>query len=236
MPLRPLIILLALAAIAPARLRAVQDSAETQSRVPALERFHEPIFTLWHTAWPARDVALMKSLLPDIERGARDVAEARLPGILRDKEEAWKRGVARLDTSVATYARAVAAGDTAGLLRAGEDLHARYEALVRTIRPPLKELDAFHGVLYVIYHHHLPAGAMDSIAADMPELKARMAALNAARLPERQKARQEKFDAERARLSQAVDELAAAVPARDRTEAAVNRVHAAYLALERVFQ
>ncbi|HSD67230.1 MAG TPA: hypothetical protein VLF95_11045, partial [Vicinamibacteria bacterium] len=63
-----------------------EPDAETRSEVPALADLHEAIFPLWHEAWPSKDYEKMKALLPQLRAGVAKVAEARLPGILRDKQ------------------------------------------------------------------------------------------------------------------------------------------------------
>ena len=67
------------------------------------------------------------------------MAEARLPGILREKQEAWDQGLSGLKDALALYETAAATRSEPGLLDAVEALHSRYEGLVRV---PMKELDA----------------------------------------------------------------------------------------------
>jgi hypothetical protein len=52
-----------------------QNAAETVSRVPELEAFHEVIHKIWHDAYPEKDLALMQQLLPDVEKGIETVAD-----------------------------------------------------------------------------------------------------------------------------------------------------------------
>src|SRR5512147_872850 len=146
-----------LLALLPAAPVAAQDhSAEITATVPALQEYHTVIFSLWHTAWPKKDTAMMAKLLPDIEKGAAAVTAAALPGILRDKKPAWDAGVRKLGAVVEAYRGAVEAQDRDRLLDAAEQLHRQYEALVRIIRPVLKEIDAFHSALYMLYHYYWP--------------------------------------------------------------------------------
>jgi hypothetical protein len=210
---------------------------ETDARVPALESFHVTIYKIWHTAWPKKDVTMLVALLPDVQKGSSAVASAALPGILRDKEAAWNAGVSTLRDRVTEYAAAARAMDTVALLGAAEHLHAQYEALVRTIRPMLKEVGAFHEVLYVLYHYHVPALAMDSIRVRTAALKERMAALNGAALPQRLLAKQDAFTASRVALSSAVDAFVAATATSDHAAitTAMQKVHTAYQNLEKTF-
>ena len=140
---------------------------------------------LWHEAWPKKDFKMMKDLLPQARAGVAKVAEARLPGILREKQAAWDQGVVGLKDALARYEAAAASGSEPGLLDAVEALHSRYEGLVRVTRPPMKELDAFHVALYRVYHHDLAAQAWPAVAASAGDMATACQALAAAPLPKR---------------------------------------------------
>ena len=232
--------LLLLAGMIPGEAQETHGVApsDSVSRVPALDRFHEVIFVIWHDAWPGKDTQKLAALLPAVQSGADSIAGATLPGILREKKAAWESGVSNLQTAVQGYAEAVGRKDSARLLNAAEILHARYEALVRVIRPVLKEIDEFHATLYVLYHSYLPAYALDNIARAAGDLKVRMARLDAATLPERYKNKSDAFLAARKDLGAAVASLNAAVLTREETavRAAVEEVHTRYETLARVFE
>ena len=214
-----------------------QRPAETATNVPALEVFHEVIYTIWHEAWPKKDAALLQKLLPDVEKGIESVAAAPLPGILRDKKAAWDEGVRKLQSAGADYKAAVASKDDAKLLAAAETLHSRFEGLVRTIRPALKELDEFHAVLYMLYHHYLPKNDADRIRKSAEELAQKMGVLNQAKLPERWAAKDHDFQVARGLLSQSVAALEGAIRSGDEKKIrdAAESVHTRYQALEKVF-
>jgi len=72
-------------------------TTETSANVPALNEFHHVVLRIWHTAWPAKDYDMLADLLPEIGKGVAAVANAELPGILRDKKVVWRIGVERLD-------------------------------------------------------------------------------------------------------------------------------------------
>ncbi|MDP2366053.1 MAG: hypothetical protein Q8M94_20055, partial [Ignavibacteria bacterium] len=59
-------------------------STEVTSSVQELSDFHEVIYPMWHTAYPNKDYALFKQLLPDVNAGVEKIYAAKLPGILRD--------------------------------------------------------------------------------------------------------------------------------------------------------
>ena len=226
-------------AVALAQGGAAERPPEATASVPALESFHEVIREIWHNAWPKKDVALLRKLQPEVEKGISGVAAAALPGILRERQTAWAENVKQLEAIGAQYKTAAGGNDDAGLLSAAEKLHSQFEALVRVTRPALKELDDFHASLYMLYHHYLPAFDREKINSSAVELKNKMAALNAAKLPERLKARETAFASARARLSKAVDDLGGVLAGRsDKTkiEDAVNAVHSSYETLNGVFE
>ncbi len=214
-----------------------QMPEETVARVPALDNFHEVIYQIWHDAWPKKDTALLQKLLPEVEKGIADVASAPLPGILREKKTPWEEGVRKLQAAGAEYKAAAAAKDDAKLLAAAEALHARFEGLMRAIRPALKELDDFHSVLYMLYHYYLPQNDRAKIRSSASELKQKMAALNAARLPERLKEKDAEFQAAKGRLSGSVESLEIKIQENDEKaiKEAVELVHSNYQALDKVF-
>jgi hypothetical protein len=217
---------------------AQQKPADATASVPALEKFHEVIFKIWHEAWPKKDTAMLRQLLPDVEKGILEVASAPLPGILREKKAAWDEGIKKLQNIGAEYKAAAAAKDDPGLLTAAEKLHSQFEGLMRAIRPALRELDDFHAVLYMLYHHYLPKSDTQNIRSSALELKQKMAALNGAGLPERLKQKEPEFQAARAKLSASVDALDASINtnAEQKIKDAVNAVHANYQALDKIFQ
>ena len=211
--------------------------AETSWQVPELFAYHEVIATIWHEAWPAKDLAQLRALTPQVKAGAAKVAGAELPGILRDKQAAWDEGVAALQRTVADYEAAAAGDDGPRLLAAAEALHAQFEKLVRTIRPVTKEIDAFHQVLYPLYHHQLDPYDAAAVKATVPKLQEKMAVLAKASLPERFAPKTAAYEEARAALGREVDAFAAAVATDDpaKARAAAETMHSAYVKLEAVF-
>lgn len=215
----------------------VSHADETVAQIPVLTRFHEVIFAVWHTAWPEKNTAMLIELLPQIKNYSDSLSDAQLPGILRDKQEAWNDGVSKLQTIVTEYGHAASAGDSTALLDAAEQLHAQYEALVRITRPVLKELDAFHQVLYLLYHHYVPDGNLEEIVASTKRLKERMTVLKKAKLPDRLKQKETEFNNARDRLAESVAALDASLAVKDREAftSQVESMHSDYQALEAVF-
>jgi hypothetical protein len=181
---------------------------ETRAEVPALDDYHDVIRVIWHDAWPNKDAKALRELLPQVEHGAQLVAEAKLPGILRDKQEAWSEGVKALQARVAAYSAAAGGTDDQAILDAAEALHTQYEILVRVIRPALREFDAFHAVLYQLYHYDMPSDDLGAMRKTIERMSEPMAALDAAAVPARLKAKEKEFTDARAELSKAVAALA----------------------------
>ena len=131
-------------------------SHEIDSSVPELFDFHEVVYPLWHTAYPNKDYALFKQLLPEVNAGVEKINSAVLPGILRDKENEWKAGLEKLNKSTKEYNKACEENNESAMLTSAEELHSNFEMLVRIVKPVTKEVDEFHKVLYMIYHHYGP--------------------------------------------------------------------------------
>jgi hypothetical protein len=211
---------------------------ELKTTVPALDAMHEVIMPLWHDAWPNKDVKAMAAMVPEIEKHVAAVSKAELPGILRDKQAAWAAGLMDLKATVAAYKAAAAAGNDEALLKAAEKLHSQYEGLVKIVRPVLKEMEDFHASLYVLYHYQMSPFQLVKATESIQALQTKMDTLNKAVLPDRMKARNDVFTAQRARLSKSVDELVAVLAAKDESKikAAIEVMHANYESLEKVFQ
>jgi hypothetical protein len=231
-------LLLVLTSGAVAQEKPAVPADETVASIPVLDEFHEVIYEIWHTAWPEKDIAMLARLTPDVRRFTDSLAKVQLPGILRDREEVWRKNIVTLQSLAGTYEKCAAASDSAGLLDAAERLHAQYEALVRVTRPPLKEVEEFHQVLYMIYHHYLPGKDKEHLASSIPLLKEKMAVLDSVQLPERKKKVEAAFLAARTKLSASVAALDVSLVKgdEDALSAAVEAVHTDYQALERVFE
>ncbi|RPI07124.1 MAG: hypothetical protein EHM64_00425 [Ignavibacteriae bacterium] len=218
----------------------VKDSialADANAQVPALSEFHSVIYPLWHTAWPDKNIKMLVELTPEIDKLTQAVVTATLPGILREKQAAWENGIKELLSVVKEYKAAVTPVDSQKLLQAAEDLHRQYEKLVRIIRPSLKELAAFHSVLYVVYHYYLPQWELEKIRSSVIGLREKMDLLNQAQLSKRQESKSAAFTAARSNLDTALRELEAAAHAGERKAITdkINSLHTKYQEIEEVF-
>jgi hypothetical protein len=223
--------------VTPAAAQPAPKPEDLKSSVPALDAMHEVIMPLWHDAWPNKDTKAMAAMLPDIEKHMAAVNKAELPPLLRDKQAAWVAGLDDMKQTVAAYKAAVTAGDNEALLKAAEKLHAQYEGLVKIVRPVLKEMEDFHASLYVLYHHQMSPFQLAKASESIGALKVKMDALNQAALPDRLKAKNDTFVAQRAKLSKSVDEVASLLDGKDeaKIKAAIEMMHAQYESLEKVF-
>ncbi|MGZ5423994.1 MAG: hypothetical protein ACXW2V_05290 [Candidatus Aminicenantales bacterium] len=210
---------------------------ETESAVPELSAFHEVIYPIWHTAYPDKDIAMLKSLVPQVNELAGKVYAAKLPGILRDKQVKYDAGLAEFRASVEAYNAAAKGSVDKAMLDAAEVLHAKYEMLVRILRPVLKEMDDFHKVLYVVYHTDLPAKNWAAVLAAAPDLKAKAEAVTAAKLSTRLEPKAEAFAKASGELVKAATVLAGLGPKADgaAVEQAVQNLHRRYQDLEKIF-
>jgi hypothetical protein len=198
---------------------------------------HEVIMPLWHEAWPAKDTKRMAELLPEIEKHLAAVSSAKLPGILRERQEGWDAGLKAMKASDESYRAAVGRKDDAALLKAAESLHLDYEKLVRVVRPVTPEIDAFHQALYIIYHYDIEKFSLPTVNEHVAALKAKMDALEAAELPARHAAKKAAYESARGRLSQVVKSLVSVMQAGDeaKIKAGIEDVHSSYEALDAVF-
>ena len=211
---------------------------ELNARIPQLEALHEAIMPLWHKAWPEKDTAAMKAALPDLKKSVQALNEVALPGILRDRKEAWTAGLAKLNASLADYEKAAAGQENQPLLDALEQTHAAFEGLVNAVWPKTKELDAYHQVLYQIVHYYASAKDAAKVREASQQLAERCAALTAAPVPkwakDKEAALKEGFqalckDTEAFKEAARGDDFAAA-------ERALDKAHDQYQAVEKLFE
>jgi hypothetical protein len=237
------VLFLFVAASALEPIGAMTLDEETSARVPALEEFHTIICPMWHEYYPAKNYQMLRKILPDIERLAGKVYETKLPGILRHKQDSWNDGCAKLKKIIADYKSAADKNEEQKLLDSTEELHSQYERMVRIVRPAIKELDAFHVILYSIYHKYLPDFNLEELKKAVPQLAKSRDDLMGASLPKpaRETAqytqRLEAFSKTRIELSAAVDGLVKAMESGDKKtiSEAIEEVHSKYQAVSAVF-
>lgn len=207
---------------------------ETNTNIPALIEFHEIIYPIWHTAYPSKDIEALKSYVEEVNQKAEKIYNVKLPGILHEKESKWEKGVEEFKEAVNKYNEAAQGSDEQALLDAAELLHAKYENLVRIIRPIVKELDEFHKVLYVIYHKYLPGQKWEEIRNECDKLKGRAQAVIDAKLPKRLESKTDEYKKLAEELFKSVNKLCEASD--EEIEEAVEEMHSKYESLQDLFE
>ena len=210
---------------------------ELSASVPALSALHEVIYPLWHSAYPDKDYALIKELLPQADTLVAALDAAELPGILREKQQEWSDKKANLKETLAKLHAAADANDEAEMLAQTEAFHAGYEQLVRTIRPVVPALESFHQELYKLYHYYAPAFDLAKIREEAATMQAKIAPLKEAALPQRLAEREAEYKLAVQELEAAVGEFAEKAKSDGKEEilAAVEKVHTAYQKAEKLF-
>lgn len=210
---------------------------ELQADVPALHDLHTIIYPLWHEAYPEKDFALIKEMLPEADALTQHLDEAGLPGILRDKKPEWEKGKENLKKSLQDLHIAVEEDDQEAMLNQVEALHSAFEKLVRIIRPVVPELEDFHQEMYKVYHYYMPDHDWDSIRTAVVAMRDKIGPLKEVQLPKRLAEKQGTFDAAVKDLETTLDNLFEAVKSDDEEfiDDAVEKVHSAYQKVEALF-
>jgi hypothetical protein len=215
-----------------------QSAQDVSTSVPELEKFHDVIMPMWHTAYPAKDYAALRKIAPDVQAGVAKIAAVKLPGMLHEKEAAWAKGIATLQAASAAYAKAAAGTDDKALLLAAENLHTVYEAQGQIIRPVVPEMNEFHKTLYVVQHTYVPEKKWAEVCKASPDLLARAEALSKATLPKRVEGKAEAFKKESGQLVADAKALVAACKASQPAgiEKATDTLHSRYEGLGKIFE
>jgi hypothetical protein len=215
-----------------------QTAQDVSTSVPELEKFHDVIMPMWHTAYPAKDYAALRKIAPDVQAGVARIAAVKLPGILHEKEAAWAKGIAEMKAAAAAYAKAAAGTDDKALLLAAENLHTSYEAQGQIIRPVVPEMNEFHKTLYVVQHTYVPEKKWAEVCKVSGDLQTKAEALSKATLPKRVEAKAEAFKKESGQLVADAKALVAACKANQPAgiEKATDTLHARYEGLGKIFE
>lgn len=213
------------------------DSSEIKWRVQELFDFHEVISVIWHEAYPAKDIAALKSFVPQIKSHIEKINNVALPGILQDKEVKWKEGLITLNSAAEQYYTAAEGNDEQVLLDAAEEIHSKYEMMVRTVAPVMKEVDIYHQLLYVIYHKYFPGKDYTSISNVMDDLITRAENIKTGKMSKRVEGKKDEFLAVTDELIESTKTLkeVLATDEASKIDAAVEVMHTKYMKLEQLF-
>ena len=219
-------------------LASYSQTQDTVWRVPELDEFHEVMYPIWHTAYPAKDYDALKKYVDEVNVKAQAVYSATLPGIQREKQLKWNEGVMQFQSAVEDYNKYAAADNNEGLLKAAENLHSKYEALVRIIRPVLKEMDDFHKTLYVVYHDYLPNKSYKKLGKVTDDLIKKAKAITTAKLPARIESKSGAFHSAALELEISTLELKISTMKNNKSsiDTAVESMHTKYQNLEAIFE
>jgi hypothetical protein len=124
------------------------------------------------------------------------------------------------------------------MLNQTEAFHAAFERLVRTIRPIVPELDAFHQEMYKLYHYYAPQYDLAQIRSAVAAMQEKIPALKKSQLPKRLADRQKDFEAAVGQLEASVADLVKIVKtdSKEKILDAVEKTHTAYRQTERIFE
>jgi len=216
------------------------DSTEITSTVPELIKFHDVIYLIWHDAYPNKDIKQLKSYVDDNKTHIENINNAKLPGILRDKENKWKEGLVDLNKTAEDYYAAANGNDDQQMLDAAEKLHSKFEMMVRVIKPLTKEIDDFHKSLYVLYHRYYPEklyADIFSISGDLVSKAEIVMNIPDDKLPKRIASKIPEYRTAAKNLYNATVTLAEVSKTTNLSEidAAVEFMHSKYQALESIF-
>jgi hypothetical protein len=212
-------------------------SSETSWDVPELFSFHDVIYQIWHTAFPNKDINMLKGFKDDVNTGAEKIFEVKLSGILRDKEVKWKEGVEKLRYSVESYNRASEGDDDQAMLDAAEELHSDFEMLVRIIKPMSKEIDDYHQTLYMIYHYYYPEKDYIRLKEASSELYGKAGIIESSDIPRRALNKKDEYLSLVENLFTATEKFMVAMQNNDlgKIDELVEEVHTKYQQLEHLF-
>lgn len=213
------------------------SESELDADVPALHDLHGVVYPLWHDAYPEKDYALIKELIPEADSLTQKLDEAELPGILRDIKPDWDSGKDNLKNSLQALHHAVQENNQEDMLDQVEAFHSAFEKLIRLIRPVVPELEAFHQEMYKLYHYYMPNYELPNIRLAVTAMQQKLQPLMEVQLPQRLAEKQGQFDAAVQELGTQIFNLSEVVRQEDKDliKDAVEKVHTAYQKTEAVF-
>jgi hypothetical protein len=204
---------------------------ELYGTIPEVEELHKAIYQLWHTAYPQKDYAMIKDLLPELDSLTAKLDDAQLPTILHMKQEAWDKGREELKAGLQRLHEAVDADDKEEILNQAEAFHSHFERLARISNPVVPELEVFHRELYKVMHYYLPNGETDKIRETITTMQEKIGPVMEAELPERLADKSEDFSSALQEMESKLTALVAIAGEDDSAaiEAALKELHTAFV-------
>lgn len=213
------------------------DSTEIQWTVNELFDFHDVIADIWHNAFPEKDFNKMKGYVSAVKEHMEKINNAKLPGIVQEKEIKWKEGLVKFNASADEYYKAMETDNEQTMLDAAEKLHAEFEFMVRVLKPVTKSVDEFHKLLYIIYHKYYPAKDYDGLSSVIDELVRRAEEVTKTTLPSRLSAKQDEFNQRAKELYESCVALKTALETKDgaKIDSTVETMHGNFEKIEHMF-
>jgi hypothetical protein len=232
--------IIAICILAGSTIKANAEKVEPQAttKVPALDSLHESIYILWHNAYPNKDYALIKNIMPELSVSVSKLSQSALPDILHTKKTKWDNEIKNLQNNLSALQKAVKEDNKESMLKTVESLHSSYEKLVRVIRPALAELESFHEELYKLYHSYMPNNDIEKIKTIIPTMKTKIGLLKQAKLSQNLADRKSKFDESVARLDSSLNELENIIKtnSKEKIQSAVEKLHSDYQSIDTLLQ
>ena len=220
------------------KAKAEINNPQIISNVPELDSLHESIYILWHTAYPNKNYALIKDVLPKLDVSVSKLSESALPKILHSKQTKWDSEIKNLQSNLSALHKAVEEDDKGSMLKTVESLHGSYEQLVRILRPKLPELESFHEDLYKVYHSYMPDNDIERIKTIIPSMKMKIGLLMKAKLPQNLADQQNKFNQAVSKLEISLNELENLIKTgnKEKIQSAVDKLHSDYQSIDAMLQ
>ena len=206
--------------------------------VEGLREFHEVLFPVWHEFLPNGDYESIRKAVPEFKKSIEIVKKAELPLYYQHVKEEFEKKREALVLSIERLDSVAQTKDDKKLEEAVEDMHTAFEQMARVLAPRMKEIEAFHLVLYPLWHEAMPNKDYQAIKASIPSLESKMDALMKAEIPEDFKDIETPIIEKREALGKAVEDLAN-VCRQNQDEEIINKLtqmHESYRALDEVFE
>ena len=209
------------------------DNENKKVNIPELMEMHQYIHPMWHKGYPDKDYELLKSLYPDLLNQFKELEAAEFPMEWPDRQLHWRQALDKMESALQDYKKAIDENNNEFLLTAAEEVHSAFEGLMRIVNPPIPEVDAFHRVLYHVYHDYLPNKNWKAIDNSITQFQEKFMALQATELPKWMSDKNKEFKEAREELGKSVEMLAALKNSNDqkKIEAVIEQLHDAYVKL-----
>ena len=187
---------------------AQQEKNTDQSAEPKeLTEVYNVIYKIWLKAYPDKNLKMLKSLIPDLEKNYKKLSKAKLDVVLEEKTEKWKAELKTFGEKIKTYKEASNKNDTLMFLDAAEKLKNQFEVLVLTVKPPFIQMERLRNDIYWLEHKYLPNYEYEKVKRAVTMLRAHNESVYVSRITPKYKSKSEEFDRAKIELDYAVQDL-----------------------------